>query len=184
MVTIKSPSCATAYGSDQTSIHRRAQDFDVGENCHSPSYTSKLIDLHGLASWRREPFIKHQIYKNPGHRHVQPDWDRPTSDPCMPVPSPTKNRNKRQNDQRQGHKGQQNVRGEDRKIDRGEPARVSGRFLANARMISDVANQKTDRRGESYDHAQHVTTPGAAPDEIPAGGNKNGAHEIKRGIES
>lgn len=75
------------------------------------------------------------------------------------------------------------MRGKDRKVDSREPAGVSGRFLANARMISDVANQKTDRRGEGYDHAHHVTPPGAPPDEVPTRGNKKGTHEIKRGIE-
>ena len=33
-------------------------------------------------------------------------------------------------------------------------------------MISDVANQKTDRREKGYDHAHHVTAPGAATDEV------------------
>ena len=75
------------------------------------------------------------------------------------------------------------MRGKDRKVDPRDPAGVSGRFLANVRMINDVTNQKTDRRGEGYDHAYHVTAPSAAPDEIPPTGNKNGAHEIKRGIE-
>ena len=101
----------------------------------------------------------------------------------MPVPSATKNRNQRQNNQRQRQKGQQNVRGKDRKINRRDPAGVSGRFLANARMIRDVANQKTDRREESCNHAHHVAAPRATPDEVPTRGNKNGAHEIKRGIE-
>ena len=132
---------------------------------------------------RREPLVEHQINQNSGDRHIEPDWDRPARDPPVPVPSATKNRNKRQNDQRQRHKGQQNVRGQDRKVHRREPAGVSRRFLANARMISDVANQKTDGRNEGYDHAHHVTAPRAAPDEVPTGGNKNGAHEIKRGIE-
>ena len=50
-------------------------------------------------------------------------------------------------------------------------------------MISDVANQKTDRREEGYNHAHHVTAPRAAPDEVPTRGNKNGAHEIERGVE-
>ena len=75
------------------------------------------------------------------------------------------------------------MRGQNGKVDPRNPARISGRFLANARMISDVANQKTDRREEGYDHAHHVTAPGAAPDEVPTRGNKNGAHEIKRGVE-
>ena len=101
----------------------------------------------------------------------------------MPVPSATKDRNERQNDQRQSRKRKENVRSEHGKVNRGDPAGVSGRFLANARMISDVANQKTDRREEGYNHAHHVTAPGAAPDEVPTRGNKNGAHEIKRGIE-
>ena len=101
----------------------------------------------------------------------------------MPVPAATKDRNKRQNDQRQRDKRQQNVRGEDWKVNPRNPAGVSRRFLANARMISDVPNQKTDRRGEGYDHAHHVTAPRPAPDEVPTRGNKNGAREIKRGIE-
>jgi len=50
-------------------------------------------------------------------------------------------------------------------------------------MVSDVANQKTDRREESYNHAHHVTAPRTTTDEVPTRGNKNGAHEIKRGIE-
>ena len=102
--------------------------------------------LQRLMRRRREPFVEHQVDDNAGDGHVQPDWDRPTRDPLVPVPSATKNRNKRQNDQRQRHKGQQNVRGKDRKVNPRDPAGVSGRFLANARMISDVANQKTDRR--------------------------------------
>ena len=101
----------------------------------------------------------------------------------MPVPSVTENRNKRQNDQRQRHKRQQNVRGEDRKVNPRDLAGVSGRFLANARMISDVANQKTDRRQKRRDHAHHVTAPGVTPDEVPTGRNENGAHEVKRGVE-
>ena len=75
------------------------------------------------------------------------------------------------------------MRGEDRKVDPREPAGVSGRFLSNPRMVSDVANQKTNRGDQGYDHADHVMAPGTASDEVPTGGNKDGAHEIKRGIE-
>ena len=75
------------------------------------------------------------------------------------------------------------MRGQDRKVDARDPAGISGRFLANLRMISDVPNEKTDRRGKSYDHAHHVTAPSAATDEIPTAGYKNRAYEIERGIE-
>ena len=50
-------------------------------------------------------------------------------------------------------------------------------------MISDVANQKTNRREKGCNHANHVTAPRTAPDEVPTRGNENSAHEIKRGIE-
>jgi hypothetical protein len=89
----------------------------------------------------------------------------------------------RQNDQRQRHKCQQNVRGEDRKVEPRDPAGVSGRFLANTRVISDVADQKTNRREQCCDHARHMAAPRAAPNEVPTRGNKNGAYEIERGIE-
>ena len=75
------------------------------------------------------------------------------------------------------------MRGKDGKVNPRDPAGVSRRFFANARMISDVANQKTDRRKEGYNHAHHVTAPRAATDEVPTRRNKNGAHEIKRGVE-
>ena len=75
------------------------------------------------------------------------------------------------------------MRGQDRKVNSGDPAGISGGFFANARMISDVANQKTDRGDQGYDHADHVAAPPTAPDEVPTSGNKNRAHEIKRGIE-
>ena len=101
----------------------------------------------------------------------------------MPVPAATKDRNKRQNDQRQRHERQENVGGQHRKVNPRDPAGVSGRFLPNACMISDVANQKTDRRVKGYNHAHHVTAPRTSPDEVPPDGNKNGAHEIKRGID-
>jgi len=127
--------------------------------------------------------VKHQINENSRDGHVEPDWNSPARDPFVPVPSAPKNRNKRQNDQRQRHKCQQNVRSQDRKVNPREPAGISGRFLTNARMISDVANQEKDGGREGYNHANHVTPPGAAPDEVPAHGDKNGAHEIKRGIE-
>jgi len=129
-----------------------------------------------------EPLVEHQINENSSERYVQPDWDRPTRDPLVPVPPVTKDRNKRQDDQRQRHKRQQNMRGQNRKVNSCEPARVSGRFLADARMISDVANQEKHGGRESYDHAHHVTAPCTAPDEVPTQRDKNGAHEIKRGI--
>lgn len=50
------------------------------------------------------------------------------------------------------------------------------------RMISNVPDEKTDRREDGCDHAHHVPAPLAAPDEIPPHGNEDGAHEIKRGI--
>lgn len=76
------------------------------------------------------------------------------------------------------------MRGQHRKVEASDPTGVSGRFLANSRMVREVASEKTDRRSESDDHARHVTAPGATPDEIPSSGNKNGAHEIKRGVDS
>ena len=132
---------------------------------------------------RREPLVEHQIDEHPGDRDIEPDRDGPARDPCVPVPSTTKNRNERQNHERQGHKGKENMGSQHREVNRGEPPGVSRRFLADVRMISDVANEKTDRRGQGRDHARHVTAPRAAPDEIPAHGNEDRAHEIERGIQ-
>jgi len=129
-----------------------------------------------------EPFVEHQIHEHSGDRDIKPDGYCPARDSRVPVPSATKNRNERENHQRQRQKCQKNVRGQHRKVNHGEPPSVSRRFLANLRMISDVANQKTERRRQGCDHAHHVTTPRAAPDEIPSHGNEAGAHEIKRGI--
>ncbi len=95
-----------------------------------------------------------------------------------------KDRNERQNDQRQSRKRKENVRSEHGKVNRGDPAGVSGGFLANASMISDVADQKAERGDQGRDHAYHMTTPRAAPDEVPAHRNKDGTHQIERGVQS
>ncbi len=76
------------------------------------------------------------------------------------------------------------MRSEHGKVNRSEPAGVSGRFLADAGMISDVANQKAERGDQGRDHAYHVTAPRAAPDEVPAHRNEDGTHQIERGVKS
>ena len=101
----------------------------------------------------------------------------------MPVPSTPKNLNKSHDDQRQRDKGKQNVRSQHRKINGSDLACIAGRFFTDLCVVRDVADQKKDRRNDGYDHAYHVTAPGAAPDEVPTRGNENGAQEIKRGIE-
>ena len=50
-------------------------------------------------------------------------------------------------------------------------------------MIGDVADEKANRGDEGYDHADHVTAPRISPNEIPPDRDKDGAHEIERGID-
>src|ERR1051326_7587730 len=113
-----------------------------------------------------------------------PDRDRPARDPSVPVPSATKDRNERQNHQRQSHKRKENVRRQYRKVNRSKPASVSGRFLADASMISDVTDQKAERGDQGRDHAYHMAAPGAATDEVPAHRDEHGTHQIERGVKS
>ena len=70
------------------------------------------------------------------------------------------------------------------KVNRRKPTGVSGGFLANASMVSDVAGQKENRGDQGRDHAYHMTAPSAAPDEVPAHRNEDGAQQIERGVQS
>ena len=76
------------------------------------------------------------------------------------------------------------MRREYRKVNRSKPAGVSRRFLANADMISDVADQKADRGDQGRDHAQHMAAPRATPDEVPAHRNEDGTHQVERRVKS
>jgi len=117
---------------------------------------------------RRKPFVEHQIYEHPCDGNIEPDRDRPTRNPLMAIPTATKNRNERQNHQGQRHKGKQDMRSQYRKVNGGNPSRVSRRFFADVHVISDVANQEKGRRNHGCDHARHMTPPRAMPDEVPA----------------
>ena len=136
-----------------------------------------------MRRWR-EPLVEHQIHEHACDRDIKPDRDRPARDPRVPVPSATKDRNEGQNDQRQSHKGKENVRSEHGKVNRSEPAGVSGRVLADAGVVSDGANQKAERGDQGRDHAHHMAAPRAAPDEVPARRNEDGTHQIERGVKS
>src|SRR4029079_5296067 len=119
MVTIKSPSCAAAYVSDQTSNRRRAQDFDVSGICRFVAVACALLRASTKLSvvWgqpmpqrsmrrRWEPFVKHEIDENAGDRDIEPNWDCPMCNPLVPVQSATKNGNQRQNNKGKRHEGQ------------------------------------------------------------------------------
>ena len=121
---------------DQTSNHCRVQDLA----CESISSCCCSVLLS-----RREPLVEHQIHQHACDRDVQPDWHRPARDPLMSIPSTPKNLNKRHDDQRQRHKGKQNVRSQHRKINGSDPACISGRFFTDPCVVRDVADQKTAR---------------------------------------
>ena len=50
-------------------------------------------------------------------------------------------------------------------------------------VISDVANEKEGGGNDCRDHADDVALPKIPPDEIPAGGDENGADKIERGVD-
>ena len=54
------------------------------------------------------------------------------------------------------------------KVNSGDPPGVSGRFFTYIHVINDVARQETSRGNHGSDHAHHMPTPRATPDEVPA----------------
>jgi hypothetical protein len=134
--------------------------------CDQTSTSGQVQDLP-LRPWRK-PLVKHQVHEHACDRDVKPDWDRPTRDSLMAIPSAAKNLNERDNHQRQRHKSKQNVRRQYREVNCRDPSRVSRRFFADVRVINDVTRQETSRGSHCGDHARHVPAPGAMPNEVPA----------------
>jgi hypothetical protein len=58
-----------------------------------------------------------------------------------------------------------------------------GGALADVGVVDHVADQKKGRGKNGRDHAGDVLSPVAAPDEVPAAGNEDGAHEVERGVD-
>ena len=97
----------------------------------------------------------------------------------MSIPPALKNRDQRDNDQWQRDKGEQDVRDEDRKINPRDQSTVAGRFFADVRMISNVADEKSGRSNERDDHARDVSLPDIAPDPKPAHRDEHGANCVQ-----
>ena len=132
---------------------------------------------------RREPLVKHQINQHTGQRYVKPDWHCPAAEAAMSIPATLENRDERNDYQRQGNERKQHVRNQNRKIDRRDPAGVTGGFFAHVRVINDVSNEKQGRADDGGDHARDMSLPDIAPDPEPAGGNENCAQGIERSID-
>jgi len=103
----------------------------------------------------------------------------------MAVPSAAEHWNEGQNHQGQRHKGEQDVRNQHCKIERTDHSLRSemGRFFADVRVIDEVPDEKKCGCNHSRDHACHVTPPRAAPDQVPACRDENGADEIERCVD-
>jgi hypothetical protein len=118
------------------------------------------------ARWK--PFVEHQVHKHTCKGDIEPNWDCPTCDSLVAVPSATKNLKERHNHQRQCDKGKQNMRSQYREVNGSDPPCVPRRFFAYTGMIDNVARQETSRGNHGRDHAGHVPAPRAMTDEVPA----------------
>ena len=127
--------------------------------------------------------IKHQINEHAGDRDVKPDRHRPFCDPPMFVPAALEDRNEGENDERKRDKGEQNVARQHWKINCCQPTAKAERFFADVDVIGDIANEKKGGGNDRRDHANDVALPKIPPDEIPAGGDENGADKIERGVD-
>ena len=67
---------------------------------------------------RRPPFVKHQVNEHAGDRNVKPDRHGPLPDATMFIPAFPERRHERDDDQRQHRKRQQDVRDQDREVNR------------------------------------------------------------------
>src|SRR5207302_8586196 len=128
---------------------------------------------------RREPLVEHEINEHAGNGNVEPDRHSPSAETPMPIPAAPKNGHEGNDNQRQGDKGEQNVRDQDWKIDPCDQPAVSGRFFAGVQVVDDVADQKSAGSDEGDDHAGDMALPDVAPYPKPARGNENGADCIK-----
>src|SRR4029077_13792872 len=98
----------------------------------------------------------------------------------MSVPPPSKRRDEGENDERQCHKREQNVRSEHGKVNRSQPAMIAGRFFTDMEVIDDVAGEKEGRRNDRGDHARDMSLPNIAANPEPPRRNENRADKIKR----
>jgi hypothetical protein len=102
----------------------------------------------------------------------------------MFVPAALEYRYERENDKREGDESEENMTGQDWKINRCQPAVKARGLFSGVDVISDIANEKQGGGNDCRDHADDMTLPIVAPDKIPAGGNKNSADQIEGGIDS
>src|SRR5438105_8544997 len=108
---------------------------------------SKQHSLRLRKIGRRKPFVEHQVNEHPGDGDVEPNGHCPFGDAPMPVPTPTEHRDESEDDERQGHKREQNVADQHEEVDGGNRAACAemGRTFTGIVMVDEIAGEECAR---------------------------------------
>ena len=115
---------------------------------------------------RRAPTedLQHREHDDAGHRHVQPDRERPAGQAPVRGEPARERQIERREHQRQRHHRQQDVRDQDREVDRPDRALAEEPRVAVQRVVGDVRHQEHARRGQRRAHPALVHVAAAAAD--------------------
>lgn len=100
----------------------------------------------------------------------------------MPVPPPLECRDEGENYQRQSYEGEKNMGSENWKINRRQPAGITGRFFADVDMVDNVTNQETSGADDCRNHARDVSLPNLPANPKPSGCYEDCAQKIERSV--
>src|SRR5437868_5865637 len=109
-----------------------------------PPQFSKQHSLQLRKIGRRKPFVEHQINEHAGNGDIEPDGHCPFGNTPMSIPPPAEHRDKSEDDERQGHKGKQNVGDQHGEVDRSNPAARAemGRTFTGIIMVNEITGEK------------------------------------------
>src|SRR6185437_9936283 len=126
--------------------------------------------------------IEHRIYHDARYADVQPDWKRPAGDLAMTNEIAAQRQRQRDNREYRHRGGQNDVRGQNEKIDGPYRARFQKPHISNSPVINEVASQKCRRYAERRNHRSPVRPHAFVADEVVAGEEQRRRGGVQRRV--
>jgi hypothetical protein len=126
---------------------------------------------------------EHGVDNYTGHGDVEPNRESPSGQASVRGKTTAEREKKRDQNHRQGHHRETDVRDEQREIDVTNSGRTLKVHVAVEGVIGDIGDEKKGRKNKCREHGCSVLADALCPDEVEAGDEGDGREGVEERVE-
>ena len=126
---------------------------------------------------------QHGVHYDAGYRDVEPDREGESCQAAMGGEAAGERQEKRDQDHRQSHDGEADVRNQQRKIHRSDETLAVKMHVTVKRVIGDIGHEKQCRKNKRYEHSHPVPADLLCPDEAETNDKRDSGQTIQESVE-